>query len=522
MNIKEELDKFKEVNISPDLSGLSSQDKKFLGKLVSAAKIVHEIFLDQVHPKNLELKKELEKYKGTDKEDLLRMFEIHCAPFDSIKHVSFVEGYSYLQGANFYPEDLTVEEFDEFLENNPDKENSFKSNFTVIRRKDDSLVSIPYSVVYKKELEKIVSLLKEASAFTSNESMKTYLLKVCESFFKDDYFDSDVAWIDLDGDFEVLFGPYEVYMDGLLGLKATFEAVIGVVDKKSSSDLKFLEEVVNELEDNLPLPSKHKRSKKGGSTPIVVIDEVFSAGDNRAGIHFTAFNLPNDERVKEQKGSKKVMLRNIAKAKYENCMLPIIREVFDENTLEFTDFDSYFTHILLHEVSHGIGPGMIKVDGEEVSVNSALKDLYPTIEEAKADILGVFNSFYLRDKKIYTEDFAKRILTSYVGGIFRSIRFGVHEAHAGANLIVLNYLMEKSCLLYDHKSGKFRIRYDFAEQVFKNLAEKILLLEAEGDYDSAKNFIIKYKDLTPGIMDILKRLEHAPTDILPNYDSLGL
>jgi len=519
MDLKKEINKFKEIEIKPDLTGLSAKEKKLLFKLVDAAKLIHEIFLDQVHPKNLELKKELELLRGTDREDSLKMFEIHCAPFDTVTHTHFINGQVKLKGANFYPEDVTVEEFEEFIKKNPEQRDSFTSPYFLIRRKNNSLVAIPYSEAYKDKLKVISNLLLEASVFADNPSLKDYLEKISKSLLSNNYFDSDVAWIDLkDTNIEALFGPYEVYMDGLLGLKATFEAVIGIVDKKASSDLKFLEEKTEELDNNLPLPLKYKSSTKGTSSPIVVIDEVFSAGDNRAGIHFTAFNLPNDEKVKELKGSKKVLLKNIAKAKYEYCMIPIIREVFDEETLKHTDFDSYFTHILLHEISHGIGPGIITLDKEKVSVNAALKDLYPTIEEAKADVLGVFNAIYLRDQKVYTEEFVKKIITSFVGGIFRSIRFGFHEAHAGANLIVLNYLMEQNCLRYNNKTRKFFIRYEPIEQCFTSLAEMILLIQAEGDYDKAKDFVEMYRDLTPGIKEILTRLKDAPTDITPKYN----
>ncbi len=520
MNFEEELNKFKKVDIKPDLSSLSSKEKKLLLRLIDAANILHEIFLDQVHPKNIELRESLKKSNLNNvNKSLIELFELHCSPFDCVTHKPFFDNYSRLKGANFYPEDMTVEEFNNYLEKNPDKKEKFMSNYTIIKRSsanNSDLISIPYPDRYKDKLKEICALLRDASKFTDDKSLKNYLEKLSDSLLSNNYFDSDCAWIDLDSKFEILFGPYEVYRDELLGLKATYEAVIGLVDKKASSELKFLEQEIEELEQNLPLQAKHKFERIGKTSPIIIMDEIYSAGDCRAGIHFTAFNLPNDEKVKSVKGSKKVMLKNIAKAKYEYCMTPIIKEVFDKEPLKHTDFDSYFTHILLHEISHGIGPGFIKKDKKKISVNQALKELYSTIEEAKADVLGVYNSFYLEKKGIYSSEFAKKIMTSYIGGIFRSLRFGANEAHGGANLIVLNYLMNSNALIYT-KTGKFEIRYDVAKSCFSSLAENILLLQAEGDYNAAKRFIEQYKDLTPGIKSILEKLKSTPIDIKPVY-----
>jgi hypothetical protein len=248
-----------------------------------------------------------------------------------------------------------------------------------------------------------------------------------------------------------------VYEDELLGLKASFEALIGIKDESATNQLKILERHINRLEKNLPIPDKYKTKRTGKSTPIVVIDEILSAGDSRAGVHLTAFNLPNDEKVKLVKGSKKVMIKNVAEAKYEHCMIPILKKALSDQDFNETSFDAYFTQILLHEISHGLGPGIILKGKQKITVNRALKGTYPALEEAKADVLGVYNLFYLVDKGLYPRELEKKVITSFIGGIFRSIRFGTQEAHAAANLIIFNFLKEKKIISYKSSRGISRL-----------------------------------------------------------------
>ncbi|MGV8169670.1 MAG: dipeptidyl-peptidase 3 family protein [Candidatus Nanoarchaeia archaeon] len=517
MDPKKELTKYVPVNIGADTRRLSHKERRVIDKLIHAAKLLDEIFFDQVYHRNKEILAQLEKNPRKNKH-ALKLFKFYYGPFNRVKqNKTFIDGYIKPKGANFYPEDLTSQEFEEFIKRNPDIKNSFQSSLTLIRRINAGLVAIPYSDAYKEELTKASQLLREAAKLSQNRSLKKYFNSLANSFVTNNYFESDVAWIDIKNNkIEPLLGPFEVYEDELLGLKASFEAIIGIKDEETTNQLKIIERHVNRLEKNLPIPDRYK-SKKGKSTPIVVIDEILSGGDARAGVHMTAFNLPNDEKVKQLKGSKKVLIKNVAEAKYEKCFMPILQKAFYEQEVKEATFDGYFTHTLLHEVSHGLGPGIITKGKQKITVNKALKNTYSALEEAKADVLGVYNAFYLIDKGIYPKEFEEQIVTSFIGGIFRSIRFGTQEAHSIANLTIFNFLKEKKIISYRPSSGKYKINHARARIVFKALSRKILMIQAKGSYEEAKKFLDKYSKISADMKKTLEGMKDIPIDILPIY-----
>ncbi|MGV8162230.1 MAG: dipeptidyl-peptidase 3 family protein [Candidatus Nanoarchaeia archaeon] len=518
MNPKKELTKYVPVNIGADTRRLSHKERRIIDKLIQVAKLLDEIFFDQVYHRNKEILAQLEKNPRKNMH-ALKLFRFYYGPFDRLRqNKTFIDGYIKPKGSNFYPEDMTVQEFEEFIKRNPDIKNSFQSSLTLIRRINAGLVAISYSDAYKEELTKAAALLRESAKLSQNRSLKKYFNTLASSFISNDYFESDVAWIDIKNNkIEPLFGPFEVYEDDILGLKASFEAIIGIKDEETTNQLKIIERHVNRLEKNLPIPDKYKSKRKGKATPIVVIDEILSGGDARAGVHMTAFNLPNDEKVKQIKGSKKVLIKNVAQAKYDNCFIPILEKAFFEQDILDASFDAYFTHTLLHEVSHGLGPGIIIKGKQKITVNRALKNKYSAIEEAKADVLGVHNAFYLIDKGIYPKEFERQIVASFIGGIFRSIRFGTEEAHAIANLAIFNFLKEKKIISYRISSGKFKINHARARSVFKSLSNKILMIQAKGSYDDAKKFLDKYAKINADMKKALEGMKDIPIDILPIY-----
>lgn len=518
MDPKKELLRYVPVNIGAETRRLTHKERRVIDKLIHVSKLLDEIYFDQVYSRNKEILSQLEKHPRKNLH-ALKLFRFYYGPFDRLHHnKAFIDGYIKPKGANFYPEDITVQEFEEFIKRNPDIKNSFQSSLTLIRRINNGLVSIPYSDAYREELSKASLLLKDAAKLSQNKSLKKYFNTLSNAFITNNYFEADIAWIDLKNNkIEPLLGPYEVYEDELLGLKASFESLIGIKDDKATSQLKILERHINRLEKNLPIPDKYKTKRTGKSTPIVVIDEILSAGDSRAGVHLTAFNLPNDEKVKLIKGSKKVMIKNVAEAKYENCMIPILKKALSEQDINETSFDAYFTHILLHEVSHGLGPGIITKGKQKITVNRALKGTYPALEEAKADVLGVYNMFYLVDKGLYPKELEKKVLTSFIGGIFRSIRFGTQEAHAAANLVIFNFLKEKNIISYRRGSGKFKINHKRARYAFKTLSRKILMIQAKGSYEEARKFLDKYSSMGADMKKTLEDMKDVPIDILPIY-----
>ncbi len=518
--VKGQIAKLAPVEISVDPSLLNKNDKAVLAKLVEAAKLMDEIFLRQVYSRNVAIREALQQGSNPDYPTLLTYFTINFGPFDRLNHDEPFINLKHKKpaGANFYPEDMTRDEFEAWIQAHPEDEEAFTSNFTIIRREGDRLVAIPYSRAYQEFLEPAARLLKEAAALAQNPSLKKYLNSRAEAFLSNDYFQSDMDWMDLkDHKIEVVIGPYEVYEDALLGYKASFEAFITIVDPEESAKLRKVNQYLQDMELHLPIPDKYKNLHRGSASPIVVVQEVFTGGDTKAGIQTTAFNLPNDERVREAKGSKKVMLKNVAHAKYDKCWIPIVNIVLDPKDLQRVSFDAYFNHVLMHEMSHGLGPGTITVNGRKTTVNKELKETYSTIEECKADILGVYNLAYMVEKGVFPKEMKAQAYSSYLGGIFRSVRFGINEAHGGANAIAFNYLMEKGGFEYNPQTRKFRVNDAKIEGAIRDLAHDLLMIQATGDYEGAKRFIQKYRYLSPEMQDALNRLKDVPVDIRPVY-----
>ncbi len=513
--VNAQLDKLAPVELECDLSNLSDSDKKVLSKLVQAGKIIDELFLIQVDTENPHWLKTLES-SPKDK-PYLDLFTVMFGPWNRLEEEHpFLGTKAKPKGAGFYPEDMTKEEFHQAIAASPELENDFANTFTVIKRENGQLKAVPYHQVYADYVQKISVLLEEAAALTDDPTLEKFLKLRARDFLTDDYFESDMAWMDLAGNLEVVVGPYEVYEDNLFNYKAAYESFICVVDHEESEKLAVVSKYLNDMEHHLPIPNKYKNFNRGSSSPVKVVTEVYSAGDTKAGIQTTAFNLPNDERVREAKGSKKVMLKNIAKAKYDKCWIPIVQTVLAEKPLKNVSFDAYFNHVLMHEMSHGIGPGIIKINGTETTVQKELKELYSTIEECKADILGVYNMKFMIDKGVFPRDMEYSVYASYLGGMLRSIRFGIEEAHGGGVAIQWNYLFEKGAFITD-ENGKLDVDVSKIEDGVKALSKDVLMIEALGDYKAAKAFVDKYKVMSPLMQKCVDDLKHVPIDIRPSF-----
>jgi hypothetical protein len=516
--VKAELNRLAPVELKCDLSSLSVADRQVLVRLVETGRIIDQLFLIQVNPENPEILAKLQT--STDENDLpyLELFTIMFGPWNRIDHNKpFIGKKEKPLGAGFYPEDMTREEFEKFIAEHPEQKKAFESEFTIIKRQKGQLVAIPYHQEYEPYINAISNLLTEAAEITQDPTLKKYLNQRADDLKTDDYFQSDMDWMDLAGDLEIVIGPYEVYEDNLFNYKAAYEAFICMVDHAESEKLAKVTKYLDEIEANLPLAKEYRNYSRGKVSPIKVVQEIFSAGDTKAGVQTTAFNLPNDERVRSAKGSKKVMLKNVAEAKYEKCWIPIVNEILASEPLKNVSFDAYFTHVLMHEVCHGLGPGILKnPDGSETTVRNELKECYSTIEECKADVLGIFSYLYLIDKGAFAQDLKYTALATYLGGMFRSIRFGINEAHGGGVAIQFNYFIDKGAFLTD-ADGKLTIAPAKLETAIKDLAAELLLIEAKGDYEGAKAIIEKYRIATPLITETVKKLEHLPIDIRPIY-----
>ena len=497
---------------------LDERDEETLRELYLAAKVMDELFLRQVSMENVALR---ETVAAMGVGELLTFFELNFGPWDRIgDNTPFIGQGEKPLGADFYPLDMTREEFEAWIEAHPGDKETFESEFTVIRRTaDGGLEAVPYSVEYAELLDKAAGHLERAADLSKNESLSHYLNLRAKAFKTDDYFESDMAWMDVEGNLlDVTIGPYEVYEDNLFNYKAAFEAFICVRDPEESRKLDGLKDYLLELEGNLPIPNEHKNLDRGTASPISVVDVVFSAGDTKAGVQTIAFNLPNDERVHEVKGSKKVMLRNMCRAKFEKILKPIAGKVLAPDMLPLVTFEAYFNHILLHEFSHGLGPGRITLpDGSETTSDKALRENHSVIEEAKADVVGQYNFYYLIGEGFYEDRLERETAVTFLAGFFRSVRFGAESAHGRANMIAFNYLKEKGAYIQDAATGLWAVDIEKAKSAVKDLSTEILMLQAMGDYGGSREFIDRYGEMGQDVKDSLARLGDIPIDILPRF-----
>jgi hypothetical protein len=532
--LRQKISKFVPVEIQYDENLLSEREKVVLEKLYRASQLIDSLFLDQVYSKNKQIKSELLS-KLSDKsivnnpeeklklELQLELFNIMFGPFDRLEDDEpFIGTEKKPLGANFYPEDMTKEEFENWIKQHPEDEKSFTFEFTVIRRQNGKLIAIPYNEYYKETLEKISLLLKEAAEYTDNPSLRKYLFSRADAFLSNDYYQSDMDWMDLkDHNIEVVIGPYEVYEDGLFNYKASFESFVTIKDPVETKKLEIFAKYLNDIEKNLPLDDKHKNYQRGSESPIVVVNEVFTAGDTKAGVQTLAFNLPNDERVRKAKGSKKVMLKNVHEAKFKKLLKPIAEIVLEPGLMQYVTFDAFFNHTLMHEMSHGVGPGFITINGKQTEVKKELKETYSTIEECKADILGMYNNIFMIEKGVYPKEMEKQVWVTFLAGAFRSMRFGIGEAHGGGNAIIYNYLLEKGAYVYDDKTQKVKVDFKKIYPALKELCNLVLTIQAEGNYQAAKDLISKYAVKSKTIETLTKKLESLPVDIKPVFEIEG-
>lgn len=497
-----------------DDKSLTAEEKLVLRKLVESSQIIHELFLRQVDPTVPELRARIAS--DPSKTDALKYFDIMAGPWDILAHDEpFIGSRKRPAGGAFYPVNMAKTELEDFVNGHPEQRESFQSYFTVVVRRDGRLTPVPYAEAYKAWLEPAAAKLREAAAATKEPTLRKFLELRAAAFSSNDYVESDKAWMDVNGSIELTMGPYETYADQLFQYKATFESFLSLRDTQESKKLEVIGKQMGALQKNLPMSDKHKKQAEGRGmgSPMDVVHLVCTAG--HAGVQTVAYNLPNDERVRKEKGSKKVMLKNVLQGKFENIVAPIAAKVIAEDQLPLLNAEAVFTYILMHEVAHGLGPGFITLkDGTKGEVHKALRDLYGGIEEAKADITGLVDVQYLIDQKIYPKELEKQIYVGFLATAFRQMRFGLSEAHGRGVVSSFNYITEKGGIVYDSKSGRFRIDFGKIKKAVRDLAHEYLTIEAEGNYDGAKAFLEKYAKATPEIQRAVDRIGSGiPVDI---------
>ena len=510
--------KFARVPMDVDVSFLSVSEKAVVNKLIEASKYMSEIYMLQLNPNNPALRAEIAASERSDKDLLLAMFDEHFGVCDTLEdgHV-FYGDTPCPAGAGFYPADMTKAEFEAHIQANPEDEVAFKSGYTIIRRNEDGLYAVPYSVAFNEQLTRAAALMREAAELSENTSLKTFLNLRADSFLSDDYFESEMAWMDLDGDIEVAIGPYEVYDDGLFGYKTAFESFVTIKDPKASGALAKYKDYLKDMEKNLPVPDRYKNFSRGFESPIVVADQIQGGGDNVPGVQTIAFNLPNDEKVREAKGAKKVILTNVLGAKYDRILAPIGERVLIGEQAAMTTKKYMSNNTLFHELSHSLGPGTITKNGVETTVNAELKELASGLEEGKADVMGAYNILYMMSRGELPPNEREAFLATYFTGLFRSMRFGLGAAHAKGAAYQYSWFREKNAVVWLPEEERFRVDFNGLADAISSLTNQVVLLQGDGDYENAKIFLETYGKLDAQAETVLSKLEDIPYDISPIY-----
>jgi hypothetical protein len=522
--------RFAPTPIRVDTSRLSAGDRQALVKLIEAARIVNPLFMKQFWADDLATWEKVKNDPSPLGKARAHYHWINKGPWSALdEEMAFMPGVPERKplGANFYPEDMTKVEFETWVKTLSPKDQELATGFFTVVRRDANkkLTLVPYSQEYKPELDRAAALLNQAAGLSDNATLKHFLKIRAAAFSSNEYYESDVAWMDLDAPLDITFGPYETYNDELFNYKAAYETYITIRDDVETNKLKAFTAHLQEIENNLPEDPQFRRPRLGGTAAIRVVNSVFSSGDGDHGVQTAAYNLPNDERVVQEKGSKRVMLKNIQEAKFRSVLVPVASRTLSPSARADVAFEPFFTHILAHELMHGLGPQQITMDGKQTSPRQQLKELYSSIEEAKADATGLFALQYMMDHAkqmklegvMKTDEAAQRQLyNTFLASAFRSLRFGITEAHGKGMAFQVNYLLDKGGFV-QNPDGTFAVDFAKIKPAVRDLTRTLLMLEANGDYAAAKKMLDELVVIRPAVKKALDGLKGIPVDIEPQF-----
>ena len=511
---------FAPVDIGADISSLPRSERTALARIIDAARVMDALFLEQVWAGNPSLLLALQGERSAAGRAQLAFFLVNKGPWSRVEeNRAFVPGVpAKPEGAAYYPPGATRDEVAAWIDGLPADERAAATGFfTVIRRDSDGgLRAVPYSLEYQGPLAIAAEHLRAAADATTEATLERYLRTRADAFASNEYYESDVAWMELDAAIEPTIGPYEVYEDEWFNYKAAFEAFVTIRDDAETAQLTRFGAELQELEDNLPIDPAWRDPELGALAPIRVVNVVFTAGDANSGVQTAAFNLPNDERVIRDHGSKRVMLKNVQEAKFQRVLTPIAALALPSTERTDVSFDAFFTHILMHELMHGLGPHSARIDGRETTVRQALRETYSTIEEAKADVSGLWALHYLIDKGVIDRSLERQIYTTFLASTFRSIRFGIGAAHGRGVAIQLNTFLDAGAVRVG-PDGRFRVDHGRIRDAVEGLTSRLMTIQAQGDYDEANRVLETLGVVRPEVQRVLDRLRNVPIDIQPRY-----
>jgi hypothetical protein len=517
-DLDQRLARFRRVRMPFQSAGLSAREQKLVQKLVDASRYLEEIFWRQIDPEALTLYQSLASSKNPKDQKLRRYLWINASRFDLLdQNKPFVGTASIPPGRGFYPQGLTREQIEQYVKDHPEKKAEIYSPTAVVRWHGDQLEGLPYHIAYRSFLEPAARDLREAAALSADPAFANFLRLRADALLSDDYFKSDLAWLDLkDPKFDIIFAPYETYDDGLLGVKATYGAAVLIRNSKESQKLAMFQKYVADIQDALPLAAEDRPSKRGLETPMEVMDAPYRAADLRHGYQAVADNLPNDPRVHEQKGSKKIFFKNFMDARVNFVILPVAKQVLRPEQAAKVSGEAYLLATIMHEMAHGLGPAFARTAAGKTDIREAIGLVFGGLEEAKADVVGMFGLKWLMDHDALPKEKLEEYYASYVGGIFRTVRFGAAEAHSQAELMEFNYLSERGAIQRE-PSGRYSIDYARMPQALADLAKELLEIEATGDRERAEKWFKKYGVMPPELQSSLKSAANVPVDIDPIF-----
>jgi hypothetical protein len=493
-------------------AGLSARERQMVDKLVEASRYLDAVFWRQSDPEGLHL------YKTTTDPGLKRLLAINGCRWDLLnENRPFVGGEPMPPGHAIYPKGLTREQIEQYVKQHPEDKSAIYAPFTVVERRGDRLVGVPYHEAYKGLIGPMSQALREAAALSGDPAFARFLRMRSEALLTDDYYASDIAWMELaNPKFDVIFAPYETYLDDLLGVKTSYGAAVLIRNEAESRKLAVFQQYVPEIQDALPLAPQDRPSKKGHVTPMEVMDSPYRAGDLRHGYQAVADNLPNDPRIHQEKGSKKIFFKNFMDARVEYIILPLARRFMPPDQAAKASGEGYLVGTLLHEIAHGLGPSFARQGGKQVDIREAIGASYSALEEAKADAVGLFGVKWLIDRGALPKDRLEEYYVSFVADIFRTLRFGTGEAHARAELMECNYLLENRALLRTAE-GRYAIDYARLPDAIAALSKELLEIEAAGDRARAEAWFERYGKMPPDMGKALDSAGDVPVDIDPIF-----
>jgi hypothetical protein len=512
------LARYQQVQMAFHSAHLNSREIEMVEKLVDASRCLEEIFWRQSDPQARSLYESLVRDPAPERQMLGRCIWINASRFDLIDdHRPFVGTSVMPEGRGFYPVGLTRDEIEQYVRDRPESKAEIYSPYTVIHRDGQLLRGTPYHVEYRSFLAPAAESLRAAASLSSDKAFARFLRLRAEALLTDNYFESDMAWMELnDPKFDVVFAPYETYCDGLLGVKTSYGAAVLIRNPEESHRIAMFREYVPDIQDALPLSPEDRPSKRGLLTPMEVMDSPYRAGDLRHGYQAVAANLPNDPRIHEQRGSKKIFFKNFMDARVKYVLLPLAQKLMRADQAKQVSGEGYLLGVVMHEIAHGLGPAFARTKTGKDEIRHAIGPLYSALEEAKAQVVGMFGLKWLVDHRALPASELEGYYSSYVAGIFRALRFGAGEAHGQAEFAQFAYLSDRGVVKRE-TSGMYAIDYDRFPVALSDLAKELLAIEAEGAREKAEVMFRRYGAVPPELTAALRSASTVPVDIDPMF-----